>query len=347
MDSSGVSLGRFPGRARIQGGRAARQCWRGRATPNNPAARQSGSGAVRGQSPEASQSAVPLGGGQTVRQGIEDFLPGACPRRQANPFQYRHRRKEHVVRPQMGNHRLDDRLAAVCGPGGIRASFQTGTPISKAEALVSAKRSLKALSPAESPVLRWHVSTISARPPCHGSSLSISPAWLSVQFCTNRVVTPTLPIESASDQTQPTRQRHPGWAHWPDWNWKVVCDLETLARSRFPNGIVQEGQRDLFGFLGICALSHVIDAKDLWREAQTWARKLLPIGYVDGEYRRHASAALDRARRADAGERVTVRYTISKRRMIELLHITPDEMPELHALIDDDHSTRVIFPVPP
>jgi hypothetical protein len=75
----------------------------------------------------------PLGGGQTVRQGIKDFLPGACPRRQANPFQYRHRRKEHVVRPQMGNHRLDDRLAAVCGPGGIRASFQTGTPISKAE----------------------------------------------------------------------------------------------------------------------------------------------------------------------------------------------------------------------
>ena len=35
---------------------------------------------------------------------------------------------------------------------------------------VSAKRLLKASSPAESLVLKWRVSTISVRPPCHGSS---------------------------------------------------------------------------------------------------------------------------------------------------------------------------------
>ena len=64
---------RFPGRARIRGGRAARRCWRGRATPNNPAARQSGSGAVRDRSPAASEC-VPLGGGQTVRQDSKTFF---------------------------------------------------------------------------------------------------------------------------------------------------------------------------------------------------------------------------------------------------------------------------------
>jgi hypothetical protein len=43
----------IPGHARTRDGLAARRCWRGRATPNNPVARQSGSGAVRDRSPAA------------------------------------------------------------------------------------------------------------------------------------------------------------------------------------------------------------------------------------------------------------------------------------------------------
>jgi hypothetical protein len=74
-----------------------------------------------------------LGGGQTVRQDFENLLPGARPCRQPDPFQHVHRGEKHVVRPQMGDHRLDDRLPAVSGPGGIRTSLQAGTPISEPE----------------------------------------------------------------------------------------------------------------------------------------------------------------------------------------------------------------------
>ncbi len=77
---------------------------------------------------------VPLGGGQTVRQDFENLLPGARPCRQPDPFQHRHRGKKHVVRPQMGDHRLDDRLAAVGSPGGIRTCLQAGAPIGEPEA---------------------------------------------------------------------------------------------------------------------------------------------------------------------------------------------------------------------
>jgi hypothetical protein len=75
----------------------------------------------------------PLDRGQTVRQDFENRLPGARPCRQPDPFQHVHRGEKHVVRPQMGDHRLDDRLPAVSGPGGIRTRLQAGTPISEPE----------------------------------------------------------------------------------------------------------------------------------------------------------------------------------------------------------------------
>jgi hypothetical protein len=38
-----------------------------------------------------------------------------------------------------------------------------------------------------------------------------------------------------------------------------------LASLRYPDGIVQEGMRDLFGHLGACQLARVIPAHALYR----------------------------------------------------------------------------------
>jgi hypothetical protein len=54
----------------------------------------------------------------------------------------------------------------------------------------SAAKSPRASPRAANPVPRWPVSTASANRPSHVSSPSTAPAWLSVQFCTNRPVTP-------------------------------------------------------------------------------------------------------------------------------------------------------------
>ncbi len=151
------------------------------------------------------------------------------------------------------------------------------------------------------------------------------------------------------ERTRAYREQNPGRQCWPDFYWKRLCDLEILARMRFPDGIVQPGERDLYGFLGIChlALARVVPADSLWPEAVTWARKLLPEDYVSGEYRQHASSALDRARRAAAGEtvvfgrcRVTPAYTYSTARMIDLLEVTPEDMREMHTLIDKQEKAR-------
>ena len=149
------------------------------------------------------------------------------------------------------------------------------------------------------------------------------------------------------ERTRAYREQKPGRLCWPDYNWKRICDLETLAARHFPGGIVQPGQRDLYGFLGICHLAHVVPADTLWREADTWARKLLPAGYVSDEYHRHARAALDRATRAAAGEtvaigrrRITPCYTHSTARMIDLLGVTPDDMRQMHTLIDPPEKAR-------
>ena len=82
---------------------------------------------------------LPLGVGQTLRQGLERLLAGAHPRRQSDPLQHRRGGDEHVARPQMREHRLHDRLAAIGGPGGVRAHLQAGAPVGQPEAAQAKK----------------------------------------------------------------------------------------------------------------------------------------------------------------------------------------------------------------
>ncbi len=128
-----------------------------------------------------------------------------------------------------------------------------------------------------------------------------------------------------------------------DWHWGVLEDIRKLAGMRYPGGRVPDGTRDTFGFLGACQLARVIPAGQLWYEVRSWARLLLPSGYVDKDLSRQCSTLLRRAT-ADAmrntdGTKVTV-YTYTKQRLIEMLCITPDEMRSMSRLIDDAEKRR-------
>lgn len=133
----------------------------------------------------------------------------------------------------------------------------------------------------------------------------------------------------------------------------MLEDLRRLAATRHDSGIVQvagAGRRaglDLFGHLGACQLAKVIPADLLAAEVEAWARLILPESYVEGEFRRHYSTLLDRARQAADGDRVQHGgksagpiWTYSKQRLIELLEITPEEMKGMKRLIDADEKRR-------
>jgi len=129
-----------------------------------------------------------------------------------------------------------------------------------------------------------------------------------------------------------------------DWHWGVLEDIRWLAEHRYPGGRVPPGERDTFGFLGACQLARVIPARQLWYETQSWARLLLPSGFVDGDLHRQCSSLLHRAtadamRVAGEGAKGSV-YTYTKARLIEMLRITPEEMRHMTRLIDDEEKRR-------
>ena len=133
-----------------------------------------------------------------------------------------------------------------------------------------------------------------------------------------------------------------------DWHWGMLEDLRTLAELRFTNGIVEPGQRDLFGHIGACQLARVIPSGQLWPEIQEWSRILLPAGYRESaEFRSHCSTLLDNAKRAANGEldtwngkKVTPVYTYRASTLIDRLRITGTEMAQMTRLIDADEKKR-------
>lgn len=134
---------------------------------------------------------------------------------------------------------------------------------------------------------------------------------------------------------------------WQDWHWKVLCDIEMLAKKRFSDGIVDDGQRDLYGFLGAVQLAHTMNGHNLWHEIRAWSRKLLPDQFIDQDFYSHCSSLLDRSKRALNGEKVEWNgkrrspiYTYKKDTLIEMLSITSDEMTDLNALIDTKEKYR-------
>ena len=130
-----------------------------------------------------------------------------------------------------------------------------------------------------------------------------------------------------------------------DWAWKVVCDLEAVAAHRWGDA-VPEGHRDTFLFLGAAHIALTMnDHGHLWHEIATWARRLVPAGYVERDFKSACSTLMDRARRAAAGEKVqwngaerSPLYQYSRDTIINMAGITDDEMRalQLQALISRD-----------
>ena len=82
---------------------------------------------------EQPRECIPLRIGQPGRERLEGLLSRAGPRGQPDPLQHRRRGKQNAVRPQMGEHRLDDGLAAIRGPGRVRADPKAGAPVGQPE----------------------------------------------------------------------------------------------------------------------------------------------------------------------------------------------------------------------
>jgi hypothetical protein len=77
---------------------------------------------------------IPLRIGQPGRERLEGLLSRASTGSQPDSLQHRRRGKQDAVRPQMGEHRLDDRFAAIRGPCRVRADPKTGPPVGETEA---------------------------------------------------------------------------------------------------------------------------------------------------------------------------------------------------------------------
>ncbi len=126
---------------------------------------------------------------------------------------------------------------------------------------------------------------------------------------------------------------------WTDWHWTCVEDILTLTSMR--GGVIQKGQRDIFGHLLGCNLAHVVAPGQLYHELVAYSRRILPTDYCEKELKSHASSLLSRYNDHVAGKKVEFNgkqvspiYTYSKDRMIDMLEIERDEMKNMCALID-------------
>ena len=97
-------------------------------------------------------------------------------------------------------------------------------------------------------------------------------------FRTRRATVIDLNQHRRLECTPAYREESPGLTCWEEFHWKRVNDLMTLAELRFPEGIVQPGQRDLFGFVILCslALAQVVNRADIWLVT------CIPVGNGDG-----------------------------------------------------------------
>jgi len=107
----------------------------------------------------------------------------------------------------------------------------------------------------------------------------------------------------------------------------IIDDLRKLAEIRW-GGEVREGFRDMFGHIGISALSTCTDAENLLRDAITFMGDFLPSDYIETEFEGHSRSAIELVRKGQS-------YRYRTARMVELLDITTEEMKSLSVLVSD------------
>jgi len=129
-------------------------------------------------------------------------------------------------------------------------------------------------------------------------------------------------------------------------NWDRLEDLRILARLRYGNQGVQEGERDIFLFYACCFAAWTIEPNQLYYEIKDLAHEFapsLPMSLACS----YASSVLDRARQAQKGKRVKwngkdydYRYTPTNQRLIEDLEIEPQEERDLITIISQGEKRR-------
>jgi hypothetical protein len=161
-----------------------------------------------------------------------------------------------------------------------------------------------------------------------------------------RALVPTASIEPPAaelwtqDQDRKPRKRSGGRVFTREgYHWAVIEDCRTIARLRYPGGIVQPGMRDIFGYIMACQLARIYPYALLYSSIEAHASTLLPAGYIAHELRGHCGSLLRRAQEAASGlpDR---RYLFSKDKLRELLAIRPNEDPFLRVLISAEEKYR-------
>ena len=123
-----------------------------------------------------------------------------------------------------------------------------------------------------------------------------------------------------------------------------LSDLQALLRLRW-QGQLPSGQRDLWLFLAVVAMSWLAPPTVLYREA--WALAKQAGGWEEREASARLQAIFRRADRAARGDKVMwqghpldPRYRFTNATMIEWLAITPTEQREMRVLIDAEEARR-------
>ena len=127
-------------------------------------------------------------------------------------------------------------------------------------------------------------------------------------------------------------------------NEAYLSDLQELAELRW-FGRIDEGYRSKYLYVAASSLAWLVPAAQLESEVLELARRA--TNYGPREARGAVSSVVGRAKMAAAGKRlpyaggyVDPRYKIGRRKVVELLEITPEKQERIRALIGDDERRR-------
>ncbi len=126
------------------------------------------------------------------------------------------------------------------------------------------------------------------------------------------------------------------------WFWAIIEDCYTLARLRYPGGVVPAGShmRDIFGHVIACQLARILPPNILYREIIAAVSRVVEPGYVHADLASHSSTLLRLAREAWVIGEWSQLYRYGKMRLIDLLEITATEEPHMRALISGGEKRR-------
>lgn len=133
------------------------------------------------------------------------------------------------------------------------------------------------------------------------------------------------------------------------WFTGLLHDYQTLAADRYSDGVVTEGNRDIFAHLIGCAVAYLHPAREFWMRVHALVSWILPVDYIEDEMPRHLQPIYERAVEFEKegyrewnGRLVNPVYFYSKESLLEILQVSRDEQERLMlwSLVSDAESDR-------